>query len=334
MLMQAREVKLKLLEAALQRQEDPEAPSKLAMLIDEIYEATYQATAEPAIKLNDNEKIQYKNEWFTQSERVARLKKLRGQALSMVRGKFTQILMENMKYDPNWDTVSASYDPLKFMALIEKTILTQTEDQYSFATMYKQKLAFYSFCQHNLTKDQWYERFNTKVDIGSAIGKFLLKYVAQESNIKYDEMSTEEQEDFKKNSEEIYLSYVFLRQSGKQHNKLNNDLKNNFKTSDERMPKKRQMTRHLLDNFTKNPVVSQPTSGGVAFSQKGDMNKKNTSTKIRSSWKTISDTVVERQGTQHPIAKTIPGKLLIRIRMTKSREPAGQATPSGRTSDV
>ena len=82
------------------------------------------------------------------------------------------------------------------MALIEKTILVQTEDQYTFSTMYEQEVVFYSFHQQNFTNNQWYERFNTKVDIRTAIGvtrqqKVLLEYVAQESNTKYDAISTE-----------------------------------------------------------------------------------------------------------------------------------------------
>jgi hypothetical protein len=69
--------------------------------------------------------------------------------------------------------------------LIEKTTLAQTEDQYPFATVYAQELAFYSFKQDSLTNPQWYERFNTKVDVGAAIGvtrqhKVLLEYVAME----------------------------------------------------------------------------------------------------------------------------------------------------------
>ena len=140
-------------------------------------------------------------------------------------------------------------------------------------------MAFYSFHQHNLTSDQWYERFNTKVDIASAIGstiqhKVLIEYISQESNIKYDDISTEEQEDFKRDDEEIYLSYVFLRKSGKQHNLLKTDLQNNFTTGDERMPKKCQTTLHILDNYTKNPVAIQPTPEGVAFSQRGNRYKK------------------------------------------------------------
>ena len=100
-----------------------------------------------------------------------------------------------MKHDPDWETSSTRYDPLKLMDLIEHTMLDQTEDQYPLSTMYEQEVEFYSFHQNNLTNDQWHERSNNKVDIGSAIGvtrqqKVLLKYVAQELNIKYDEIST------------------------------------------------------------------------------------------------------------------------------------------------
>ena len=40
-----------------------------------------------------------------------------------------------MKYDPDWDQASTSYDPLQLLALIGKTVLDQNEDQYPFATV-------------------------------------------------------------------------------------------------------------------------------------------------------------------------------------------------------
>jgi hypothetical protein len=40
---------------------------------------------------------------------------------------------------------------LALYRLIEKTILAQTEDQYPFAMVYDQELAFYSFRQDSLT---------------------------------------------------------------------------------------------------------------------------------------------------------------------------------------
>ena len=49
-----------------------------------------------------------------------------------------QVLLEKMKYDPDWDNPSTSYDPLQVLVLIEKTVLAQTEDQYPFATVYEQ----------------------------------------------------------------------------------------------------------------------------------------------------------------------------------------------------
>ena len=85
---------------------------KLEILINEIDEANYQETAEPDIKLNENEKTWYDNEWRTHHERVARLEKQRGKDFSMVRGQCTQILKDKMKHDPNWDTASTRYDPL------------------------------------------------------------------------------------------------------------------------------------------------------------------------------------------------------------------------------
>jgi hypothetical protein len=69
---------------------------------------------------------------------------------------------------------------------MKRTVLVQTEDQYLFATVYDQELSCYSFKQDGLFNPQWYERFNTKVDVSGAIRvprqhKVLLEYVAQES---------------------------------------------------------------------------------------------------------------------------------------------------------
>ncbi len=65
---------------------------------------------------------------------------------------------------------STSYDPLDLYPLIKKMTLAQMEDQYPFATVYNQELGFYSFWQETMSNLQWYEKFNTKVDVGSAIG--------------------------------------------------------------------------------------------------------------------------------------------------------------------
>jgi hypothetical protein len=74
-----------------------------------------------------------------------------------------------MKQDTDWAVVSTSYDPITLYCLIEQTILAQTEVQYPFFTVYDEELSFYSFKQDTLSIPQWYERFNTKVDVSEAI---------------------------------------------------------------------------------------------------------------------------------------------------------------------
>jgi hypothetical protein len=75
-----------------------------------------------------------------------------------------------MKQDTDWNMTRTSYNPLELYQLIEKMTLAQTEDQYPFATVYDQELNFYSFWQETMSNLQWYEKFNTKVDVGLAIG--------------------------------------------------------------------------------------------------------------------------------------------------------------------
>jgi len=66
------------------------------------------------------------------------------------------------------------------------TILAQMEDQHPFAMVCNQELTFHSFQQETLSNpSQWCERFNTNVDVGSAVGmtcqhKVLLEHAARE----------------------------------------------------------------------------------------------------------------------------------------------------------
>jgi hypothetical protein len=165
-------------------------------------------------------------------------------------------LKDKMNQDTDWNTVSISYDPLTLYRLIERTVLAQTEDQYMFATVYDQELS-YSFKQDNLSNPQWYERFNTKVDVSGAIGvtrqhKALLEYVAQESYTRaFTDLGPMEQQLVRDNAKERYVSYTFLCKSGTQYGNLKVNLQNDFTTGDNHYPKNRQQTLHLLDTYSK-----------------------------------------------------------------------------------
>jgi hypothetical protein len=250
---QARQAQESILKAALQAGTDMDAPMRLATLQNDIAQGEFTTSIEVPVVLTDSEKTQFSNDWRTFRERNTNLIKHRGQALSLIQGQCTHLLQDKIKQDTDWNTVSISYDPLALYRLIERTVLAQTEYQYPFATVYDQELSFNSLKQENMYNPQWYERFNTKVDVSGAIGvtqqhKVLLEYVAQESYTRaFTYLGPVEQQLLRDDAEERYVSYAFLRQSGTQHSNLKVDLQNDFTTGDNRYPKNRQQTLHLLD---------------------------------------------------------------------------------------
>jgi hypothetical protein len=80
----------------------------------------------------------------------------------------------------------------------------------------------------------------------------LLEYLTQEVYGKeYSASNPTKQDDVQGDAEEQYVSYVFLKQSSPQHNKLKGDLKDNFTTGYNKYPKTRQQVLLLLANYTK-----------------------------------------------------------------------------------
>jgi hypothetical protein len=112
------------------------------------------------------------------------------------------------------------------------------------------------------------------VDVGDAIGvtrkhNVLLEYVAQETHTSaFADLGVVEQRVVQDDAEERYVSYAFLLQSGNQHGKLKVDLQNDFTTGDNRYPKNRQQTLHLLDKYSKTAVSKVTQSEGTSFAQR------------------------------------------------------------------
>jgi hypothetical protein len=270
------------------------------------------------VELNDSKKNQFISDWLAFRERITNLSKHQGQAFSLIQGQCTQPIQEKVKQDTDWNIVSTSYDPLTLYQLIDRTELAHTEYQYQFTTVYDQELAFYSFKQDSLSNPQWYERFNTKVYVGEAIGvtgqhKFFLEYVAQESYTHaFTDLGAAEHQLVRDDSEERYVSYDFLRQDGTQHGNLKVDLQNDFTTVDNHYPKNRQQTLHLLDKYSKIVVARMTRSEGNSFAQRsgrGGGNSSNGSGKVtngapktRSTGRIRSATSATRRGTQQRIA--------------------------------
>jgi hypothetical protein len=116
---------------------------------------------------------------------------------------------------------------------------------------------------------------NTKVDVSGSIRvtrqhKVLLECVAQKSYTRaFTDLGPVEQQLVRDDAEEKYVSCAFLRQSGTQHGNLKVDLQNDFTTGNNRYPKNRQQTLHLLDKYSKTVVAKVTHSEGTSFAQKG-----------------------------------------------------------------
>ena len=76
----------------------------------------------------------------------------------MVLGQCATVLLDKMKQDSNWQTVSNSYDPLKLLKLIEKYILKQSDNQYKTVIVIEQLKLLLTYQQDNgVTNTAYYD---------------------------------------------------------------------------------------------------------------------------------------------------------------------------------
>jgi hypothetical protein len=254
-----------------------DASMKLAHLESEITKAEYEMALDVPIKMTDTEKTAYLNKWKLFEARKEMLNNHRGQAYAIIIGQCTQLLQDKMKQDPDWTKVSTSFNQLPLYSLIEKTILTQSETQYPFATIYyAQKQAFYSFKQETtMSNTQWYERFNRKLNVGTAAGvthqhKGLLDYVATELHghqTTFESLPAAQQQAVCEDTEERYAFLALLLQSGSQHAKLRESIKDSFTMGHNNYPKTRQQTLHLLDDHSNTTIPKATPSEASSFAQ-------------------------------------------------------------------
>jgi hypothetical protein len=132
----------------------------------------YKIDDDLPITLKGKARTEWDTEWKMCKTRTENIEKHRhgGQAFNMIKGQCTLALMEKMECNSDYANCIASNDPLRLKSLIERTITTQSDTKYVFATLYEREVGLFGFQQNKLTEDQWHERFNTKVLIGDTLG--------------------------------------------------------------------------------------------------------------------------------------------------------------------
>ncbi len=76
------------------------------------------------MKLMEDKKMSHSNMWHTHLELTDGLKKSRSKIYSLLIGQCTHVLIDKMKQDANWGSVSNLFDPITLFKLIEKFVLS------------------------------------------------------------------------------------------------------------------------------------------------------------------------------------------------------------------
>ena len=217
----------------------------------------YQQGQEVPYNLTDSERLEYSNESKSHSNRVATLEKHRGNVYALIYGQCTQILQDKMKQDKNWTTVSVSYKPLELYKLIERVILKQTEDQYPVAALWEQLCNVTNAKQGNMTNNEWYDRFNTKVEVAESVGvsfhfEKIWEYCAQEAHkATYILLNPDEQAAVRASAKERFLSFALIKTSNSKHDKIKDDLLDDYTKGRDNYPQTRLQALMLMDHYSK-----------------------------------------------------------------------------------
>jgi hypothetical protein len=242
--------------------------------------AKFELTDVVEVKTTADEAMAFSNSWRTYRERTDRLVRSRGKVYSLVLGQCTTVLLDKMKQDADWQTVSDSFDPLKLLKLIEKYILKQSDNQYKIGIVIEQLKLLLTYRQDDgVTNTAYYDRFKTRVDVAEHIG------VSFDNPVLWDLRSQElysmdfvsladatKESKVKDDVKQAFLAYLFfINSNDKKHSQLKKTVANDHAKGDiEAYPSSCHAALTLMNDFK--PLVIEGTAPvaaqGTAFAQK------------------------------------------------------------------
>jgi hypothetical protein len=251
----------------------------IAKVKNQVKDIAYQQGQEVPYNLTDSEKLEYSNESKMHSHRVAILEKHHGNVYALIYGQCTQILQDKMKQDKNWATVSVSYKPLELYKLIEQVILKQTEDQYPVAALWEQLSNVANAKEGNLTNNELYDCFNTKVEVAKSVGvsfnfEKIWEYCVLEAHkVDYSSLKPDKQEAVRVSAWERFLSYALIKRSNSKQDKIKDDLSDDYTKGSDIYLQTRSQALMLMDRYSKT-LTAITILEGTAFAQSGKKKKK------------------------------------------------------------
>jgi hypothetical protein len=176
-------------------------------------------------------------------------------------------------------TVSVSYKPLELYKLIEQVILKQTKDQYPVAVLWEQLSNVANAKQGNSTNNKWYDYFNTKVEVAKSVGvsfdfEKIWEYCVLEAHkAAYTLLRPDKQEAVRVSAQERFLLYALIKTSNSKHNKIKDDLLDDYTKGSDNYPQNRSQALMFMVHYSKTPTAIT-TLEGMVFAQSGKKKKK------------------------------------------------------------
>jgi hypothetical protein len=153
------------------------------------------------------------------------------------------------------------------------------EDQYPVAALWEQLSNVANAKQGNLTNNECFDCFNTKVEVAESVGvsfnfEKIWEYCVLEAHkAAYTLLRPDEQEAVRVSARERFLLYAFIKTSNSKHNKIKDNLSNDYTKGSDNYPQTRLQALMLMDHYSKTPTAIT-TSEGTAFAQSGKKKKK------------------------------------------------------------
>jgi hypothetical protein len=140
-------------------------------IVDQILRCEIKLKDEVKMKLTDDKKMAHNNAWQNHRKVMAGLKKSRGKIYSLLLGQCTQVLIDKMKQDVDWVTISDLFDPIALFKSIKKFALKQSDNQYWTVVLIAEQQSILQFHQDDqVTNATYYDRFTTRVEVARQAG--------------------------------------------------------------------------------------------------------------------------------------------------------------------
>jgi hypothetical protein len=141
--------------------------------------------------------------------------------------------------------------------------------------------------QGNLSNNEWYDRFHTKVEVAKSVSvsfgfEKIWEYCALEAHkAAYTLLQPDEQEAVRVSARERFLSYALIKMSNSKHGKIKDDLSDDYTKCSDNYPQTQSKALMLMDHYSKTPTAFT-TSEGTAFIQSGKKKKKGDKDAVKS----------------------------------------------------